>query len=187
MRIIRKPLKVTPRKRLRTAAQRSAAKYAEEDYSAEEPNVKLSRAFVVVLLLHIVAVGGIFAFSALKDRQTGGTAGKTEAANQKVTGAPGKTAKETGTADKPAGKTVPTDVQKLVDASHGSAANGTKTQNSSSPAEAGGESPKVYMVQKGDSPAGIAKKFKVSYADLLRTNNIEDPKKLQIGQKLVIP
>jgi LysM repeat protein len=187
VRIIRKPLKVTPRKRLRTAAQRSAAKYAEEDYSAEEPNVKLSRAFVVVLLLHIVAVGGIFAFSALKDRQTGSTTGKTEAANQKVTGVPGKTAKETGTADKPAGKTVPTDVQKLVDASHGSAANGTKTQDSSSPAEAGGESPKVYMVQKGDSPAGIAKKFKVSYADLLRTNNIEDPKKLQIGQKLVIP
>ena len=36
-------------------------------------------------------------------------------------------------------------------------------------------------------PAGIAKKFKVSYADLLRTNNIEDPKKLQIGQKLLIP
>ena len=60
MRIIRKPLKVTPRKKLRAAAQR-AAKYAEEDYSAEEPNVKLSRAFVVVLLLHIVAVGGIFA------------------------------------------------------------------------------------------------------------------------------
>jgi LysM repeat protein len=184
VRIIRKPLKVIPRKRLRTAAQRSAAKYAEEDYSAEEPNVKLSRAFVVVLLLHIVAVGGIFAFSALKDRQTGGNA---EAANQKVTGAPGKTAKETGAADKPVGKTVPTDVQKLVDASHGSAANGSKTQNSSSPAEAGGESPKVYMVQKGDSPAGIAKKFKVNYADLLRTNNIEDPKKLQIGQKLVIP
>ena len=69
MRIIRKPLKVTPRKKLRSAAQR-AAKYAEEDYSAEEPNVKLSRAFVVVLLLHIVAVGGIFAFSALKDHQT---------------------------------------------------------------------------------------------------------------------
>ena len=187
MRIIRKPLKVIPRKRLRTAAQRSAAKYAEEDYSAEEPNVKLSRAFVVVLLLHIVAVGGIFAFSALKDRQSGSAAGKTEAANQKVTGAPGKTAKETGIADKPVGKTVPTDVQKLVDASHGSGANGTKAQNSSSPAEADGESPKVYMVQKGDSPAGIAKKFKVSYADLLRTNNIGDPKKLQIGQKLVIP
>ena len=84
VRIIRKPLKVTPRKKLRAAAQRSAAKYAEEDYSAEEPNVKLSRAFVVVLLLHVVAVGGIFAFSALKDHQTGSTPGKAEAANQKA-------------------------------------------------------------------------------------------------------
>jgi LysM repeat protein len=43
------------------------------------------------------------------------------------------------------------------------------------------------VVQKGDSPAGIAKKFKVSYAELLKTNNIEDPKKLQIGQRLLIP
>src|ERR1700693_2289630 len=80
VRIIRKPLKVTPRKKLRTAAQRSAAKYTEEDYAAEEPNVKLSRAFVVVLLLHVVAVGGIFAFSALKDQQTG----KAESANGKA-------------------------------------------------------------------------------------------------------
>ena len=53
--------------------------------------------------------------------------------------------------------------------------------------EGAGESAKVYVVQKGDSPAGIAKKFKVSYADLLRANNISDPKKLQIGQKLAIP
>ena len=71
MRLIKRPVKRTPRKKLRAAGQRSVAKYAEEDYSAEEPNVKLSRAFVVVLLLHVVAVGGIFAFSALKDQQTG--------------------------------------------------------------------------------------------------------------------
>jgi LysM repeat protein len=43
------------------------------------------------------------------------------------------------------------------------------------------------VVQRGDSPAGIAKKFKVSYVSLLKTNNIDDPKKLQIGQKLLIP
>src|ERR1700693_734789 len=55
VRIIRKSLKVTPRKKLRAAAR--TAKYEEEDYSTEEPNVKLSRAFVVVLLLHVVAVG----------------------------------------------------------------------------------------------------------------------------------
>jgi LysM repeat protein len=183
VRIIRKPLKVTPRKKLRSAAQR-AAKHAEEDYSAEEPNVKLSRAFVVVLLLHIVAVGGIFAFSALKDHQTSNSAaGKAETSNPKGMVAQGNAARGSGTADKSSGKTVPADVQKLVEASHASGGSGVKTQNS----EGSGETAKTYVVQKGDSPAGIAKKFKVSYADLLRTNNIEDPKKLQIGQKLLIP
>jgi LysM repeat protein len=184
VRIIRKPLKVTPRKKLRSAAQR-AAKYAEED-SAEEPNVKLSRAFVVVLLLHIVAVGGIFAFSALKDHQTSSGTGKTETSNQKGAVAQGNGARGSGTADKSGGKTVPADVQKLVEAAHGSGGGGAKSQGSLTP-EGSGETVKTYVVQKGDSPAGIAKKFKVSYADLLRTNNIEDPKKLQIGQKLLIP
>src|SRR6202011_5139809 len=107
VRIIRKPLKVTPRKKLRTAAQRSSAKYTEEDYAAEEPNVKLSRAFVVVLLLHVVAVGGIFAFSALKDHQTGGTTGKPESAGLKLPATPGNAGRESRAADKPVGKTVP--------------------------------------------------------------------------------
>jgi LysM repeat protein len=186
VRIIRKPLKVTPRKKLRSAAQRSA-KYAEEDYSAEEPNVKLSRAFVVVLLLHVVAVGGIFAFSALKDRQTASAAGKAETTNQKGNATQGNAARGSGTADKSGGKTVPADVQKLVDTSHASGSSGAKTQNNGVAQDGSGDSNRTYVVQKGDSPAGIAKKFKVSYADLLRTNNIEDPKKLQIGQKLLIP
>jgi LysM repeat protein len=177
VRIVRRPLKVTPRKKLRAAAQRAAGKYAEEDYSSEEPNVKLSRAFVVVLLLHVVAVGGIFAFSALKDHQTASTGGKAPPPNQKLS----------GTVDKSTGKTVPAEVQKLVDSSHASGSSATKTQNSGLTQESSGESAKVYVVQKGDSPASIAKKFKVSYADLLRANNIEDPKRLQIGQKLVIP
>ena len=185
MRIIRKSLKVTPRKKLRAAAR--TAKYEEEDYSTEEPNVKLSRAFVVVLLLHVVAVGGIFTFSALKDHQTGSTTGKGPAANQKNPAAQGNPARESGTSDKSAGKTIPSDVQKLVDSSRASGGGGVKTQNNGIAQEGAGESGKVYVVQKGDSPAGIAKKFKVSYADLLRANNIEDPKRLQIGQKLVIP
>jgi len=186
VRIIRKPLKVTPRKKLRAAAQR-AAKHAEEDYASEEPNVKLSRAFVVVLLLHIVAVGGIFAFSALKDHQNGSTVGKAEPNNQKAPSAQGSGAREAGVAERSGGKTVPTEIQKLVDSSHISGGSSAKTQNSSLAPDGASESAKVYVVQKGDSPAGIAKKFKVNYADLLRTNNIEDPKKLQIGQKLVIP
>ncbi len=39
------------------------------NYDAEpEPNMRLSRAIAVVLILHIVAIGGVLAFSLIKDR-----------------------------------------------------------------------------------------------------------------------
>jgi Predicted glycosyl hydrolase len=46
---------------------------------------------------------------------------------------------------------------------------------------------KVYIVRKRDNPVTIAKKFKVSYDDLLAANHIDDPHKLKVGQKLIIP
>jgi LysM repeat protein len=46
---------------------------------------------------------------------------------------------------------------------------------------------KTYVVQKGDNPVGIAKKLKVSYNDLIALNHIDDPHKLKIGQKLLVP
>ena len=49
------------------------------------------------------------------------------------------------------------------------------------------EGAKVYTVAKGDKPVNIAKKFKVPYDDLLAANHIDDPRKLKIGQKLIIP
>jgi LysM repeat protein len=42
-------------------------------------------------------------------------------------------------------------------------------------------------VKKGDTPVTIAKKLKVSYNDLMALNHIDDPRKLQIGQKLLVP
>jgi LysM repeat protein len=186
VKVFRKPVKPTPRKRLRAAAQR-AAKYAEEDYGSEEPNVRLSRAFIVVLLLHVVAVGGIFAFSALKDRQASGLVlrtDKVEPSNGKGAGVQPVATREPGTPEKSGTKS---ETQKIVESSRQAAGSGTRSQSgaaSESGSEGGG---KTYVVQKGDSPAGIAKKFKVSYAELLKMNNIEDPKKLQIGQRLLVP
>jgi LysM repeat protein len=49
--------------------QATTARRAREADFTEEPNVKLSSAFVVVLVLHIVAVGGIYAFNAIKAHQ----------------------------------------------------------------------------------------------------------------------
>ncbi len=63
-----------PLNRLQAHAHRLAPS-AYEDYD-EEPTTKLSTAFVVVLVLHVVAVGGIYAFHSIKAkrREADGTA-----------------------------------------------------------------------------------------------------------------
>jgi LysM repeat protein len=232
--MVKRTLRRTPRKQLRAAAPRAAGRYSEDEYLIEEPNVKLSRAFVVVLLLHVVAVGGIFAFSALKDRQQanglpkadgtkqipnpsgstiaskltskesvappGGTykvrAGDTlagiaaqfgltgrdlEQANGLRSGAPLALGRELIIPEKSTTRSMPSEVQKLLESK--------ETKNASSQTFSAGTSEleKYYVIQRGDTPASIAKKLKVNSADLLKVNNIEDPKKLQIGQRLQIP
>ncbi len=47
--------------------------------------------------------------------------------------------------------------------------------------------PPVHIVVKGDSLDKIAKQHGVSIVDLQKLNKITDPKKLQIGQQLVLP
>jgi LysM repeat protein len=45
----------------------------------------------------------------------------------------------------------------------------------------------IHIVDFNESPATIAKKYGIKTDDLLKANNITDPKKIQYGQKLVIP
>ena len=53
-----------------TTARRSLGVPDEMDYEEmSEPNMKLSRALLIVLVLHVVAVAGIIAFNAIKSRQ----------------------------------------------------------------------------------------------------------------------
>jgi 2',3'-cyclic-nucleotide 2'-phosphodiesterase/3'-nucleotidase len=44
-----------------------------------------------------------------------------------------------------------------------------------------------YTIVKGDNPYKIAKRFHVSYEQLVKFNNISDPRKMQIGEKIRIP
>lgn len=44
-----------------------------------------------------------------------------------------------------------------------------------------------YTVQKGDTIQKISQKFKVSEEEIIKANNIKDPKKLREGQKIEIP
>ena len=45
----------------------------------------------------------------------------------------------------------------------------------------------LYIVQNGDTLWKIAKKFRSTIDDIVRTNGIEDPDRINVGQKLYIP
>src|SRR5437660_6757968 len=152
----RKKLRATAvRRPLRMSA--SAADYGD----IAEPSMKLSRALLIVLLLHVVAVAGIIAFNAIKTRQ----ASLPSAPTSTTSGiAPAETKPQSTVANLPAAQ-----------------------KTSAKPQAKVSDSGKTYVVAKGDNPVTIAKKFKVSYDDLLALNHIDDPRKLKIGQKLLIP
>jgi len=153
------------RKKLRATAVRRPLRIgaATADYDdLAEPSMKLSRALLIVLLLHVVAVAGIIAFNAIKTRQSTLPASP-------ATNTIGVAASETKPQTTTTTSTAPT---KVI----------TKTQTTKA-----SDSGKTYIVAKGDNPVTIAKKFKVSYDDLVTLNHIDDPRKLKIGQKLLIP
>jgi LysM repeat protein len=152
------------RKKLRATAVRRPLRIgaATADYGdLAEPSMKLSRALLIVLLLHVVAVAGIIAFNAIKTRQSSLPSSSSPVT---VGVAPSETKPQTVlTANSTAQKTAAKTQTKVLD------------------------SGKAYVVAKGDNPVTIAKKFKVSYDDLVALNHIDDPRKLKIGQKLLIP
>ena len=171
------------KKRLRAATARRFGASAPIDYEEmSEPNMKLSRALLIVLVLHIVAVAGIIAFNAIKTRQTS------------VAPSP---APATTTESSPVASTIKT---AATTAKQSSAQKAIATRDETKPAHTSAkaiakdehkptstDSSKTYVVVKGDNPVTIAKKLKVPYDELIALNHIDDPRKLQIGQKLLIP
>src|SRR4026208_700135 len=71
MKRIKIPRLFNPKKMLAATARRASAASAGMDFEGiPEPNMKLSRALLIVLLLHVVAVSGIIAFNAIKTRES---------------------------------------------------------------------------------------------------------------------
>jgi len=183
------------RKKLRAAtARRSVGASAEMDYEEiSEPNMKLSRALLIVLLLHVVAVSGIIAFNAIKTRQSSFVAvAAVNPENNPIASIPPTTKSDASNRrsafeQKENGLREETKVShsplKSVAKDEHKAAKAKPTEHAKAPTHSG----KTYTVVKGDNPMTIAKKLKVSYDDLLALNQIEDPRKLKIGQKLLIP
>jgi LysM repeat protein len=174
------PTLFTAKKLRATTARRSLAGPDEMDYEEmSEPNMKLSRALLIVLVLHVVAVAGIIAFNAIKSRQgivppVATTKPATQTSSQKLTSpatASSESAKPREESVKPAVK----EERKAIP---------VKPIAETTPKV---DSKKTYVVAKGDTPVSIAKKFKITSAQLLAANDIEDATKLKIGRKLVIP
>jgi LysM repeat protein len=175
-------------KRLRAAtARRSSGGSAEMDYGEmAEPNMKLSRALLIVLLLHVVAVSGIIAFNAIKTRQSSfapapssaNTENNVRARSVRSTLNPDASSPRPAVVPHSEAKTSRSLLKPIAKDEHPKSSHDEKAPESSG---------KAYTVVKGDNPVTIAKKLKVSYGDLIALNHIEDPRKLQIGQKLLIP
>jgi LysM repeat protein len=170
-----------PSKKLRaTTARRGLGVPDEMDYEEmSEPNMKLSRALLIVLVLHVVAVAGIIAFNTIKSRQ-----GVLPPPTTKTT-APTSTQKSSAPTVTTPDTSKPRDESAKVPVKEERKAIPVKpiVENTPKPDAA----KKTYVVAKGDTPVSIAKKFKITSDQLLAANKIEDAHKLKIGQKLVIP
>lgn len=177
------PKLLKPKKKLRASTARRSMNVPDEmDYEEmSEPNMKLSRALLIVLVLHVVAVAGIIAFNTIKSRQ-GAFPSKSAAA----VSATADSVVTTSTVEDTSADQTTAQMEQAKPALPV-----TKTDREAEPAKALSVSvssdAKTYVVVKGDNPVSIARKLKVSESELLKINNIEDPRKLQIGQKLVIP
>jgi LysM repeat protein len=180
MKRIKIPRLFSPKKMLAATARRASAASAGMDFEGiPEPNMKLSRALLIVLLLHVVAVSGIIAFNAIKTRERAYVPPtSTETENK-----PDDTAQTANHASSDKARVAA--AQKENDRQHDPKPSHSpaKDEQAKTPSSSG----KTYVVKKGDNPVGIAKKLKVSYNDLIALNHIDDPRKLKIGQKLLVP
>jgi len=250
--------RLVPRKTMYAKAA-SSREEIEEYESESEPSMKLSQAFIVVLVLHVVAVAGIYGFNRLKEKPARPAVAKSESiqepaplavtekkadsnAKPEAAAAPkAETAQTTYTvvagdtlrriaskhqtsieAIEKANNLTSTSVIKVgqvliigssaKNATAATAASPTDTPAKSAPAptvvakappvkvpeaqekteakpqeKAASKEEKTHVVAKGDNPYSLAKKYNVTQASLMKANNIDDPKKLKIGQKLLIP
>jgi LysM repeat protein len=175
-------------------ARRSSAASAGMDFEEmPEPNMKLSRALLIVLLLHVVAVSGIIAFNAIKTRESSFVPPSSANAEPKPSATVSAAIHADGAKLQTAAAQKENAPREDLKPSHSPSKLPSKDDHANEPSVAKAtagkpvSSGKTYVVKKGDNPVTIARKLKVPYNDLIALNHIEDARKLRIGQKLLIP
>lgn len=252
----RRPIRrLVPRKTIHAKA--ASSREEVEEYEGEvEPSMKLYQAFIVVLVLHVVAVAGIYGFNRLKEKPASPVAAKSTASDagdqtvaidkMETATAKSQTSQNTKAQDTQINYTVVagdtlrriaskfnTSIESIEKANSltstsvikvgqvlaiGSTAKASSTVSAAESTTKSAPEPtlvakappvkpaveeekaetksrekekstqeKTHVVAKGDNPYSLAKKYHITQAALMKANNIDDPKKLKIGQKLVIP
>jgi LysM repeat protein len=168
--LTRQPSRPTPPKKLHAAtASRRTSQALDEDYD-EEPTTRLSSAFFVVLILHVVAVGGIYAFNSIKAHRRGfepataSAKAKSENATSPEAVAPVPVEREA------AGETRPASAANLNAASQ------------SAP-----QSSRTYEIKAGDNLTRIAASQGVTVAELQFVNSARELAVLRPGQTINVP
>lgn len=183
-------------KRLNATANPDALSAAYDD---DDGASRLSGAFVVVLLLHIVALVGVFAFARIKDSRAAKTnetktpeattpaAGSALAANA---GASKGTAPKQSAATPapavtptPAPTVAPAVVSHDVPAATSIAAN--QTHNADAGKTAAGKG--IHVVKNNENLTKIAAANGVTVQELVKANGLKNENDIRVGQELKIP
>ena len=166
-----KPAASSKRQSLHAAiAQRRGSRAPVIEDEEEEPTTSFKTTLIVAILLHVVAAVGIFMFESIKKNHPTAFEANPPPVAQRT--AKVSSARPAATQAK---------------ASATPAAVAAVETKKPTPAPVVKDSGKSYTVANGETPTMIAKKFQVSFDDLLKLNKIDDPKKLRVGQKLRIP
>lgn len=183
---------LTPRPKKKLQATARAARHTMEDYDdVEEPTTKLSSAFIVVLILHVVAVGGIYAFNSIKasrrDREANSTpvealapVASKNAPSADKTASPEKAPVAPATANTIAAN------HKVEPANPAVAPAGTNAATAPAAAKFASGSTR-HEVKPGENISRIAFAYKITSAEIIAANGLKENAVLRTGQSLIIP
>jgi LysM repeat protein len=158
-------------KRLNAATAREAIPASYED---DDGSNRLSGAFVVVLLLHVIALVGVFAFSRMKDPKA--SSGSADAAAKNVAKAQPALALAGESDQAAAALPEPETAREPVREAAQEVARPT-------PSRSGDGS---YIVKSGETLSKIAFAHSVRITDLKTANNLKSDE-IRVGQELIIP
>lgn len=149
----------------------------EQDWYLDTPDVRLTRVFTIVLILHVVAVGGILAFKMVEKASTPETLAA-------ITGTEETTTETETAAAAPEAETAKPETAAAVkaDAAEKPAAESALLVDHPSAVEY-----QEYRVGSGDSLISIARELGVSASKIREINNLDSGGNLAVGRWIRVP